>query len=134
MLNYQEYINEKLNIEPITKDRLGRLKNNIGIHIYQDRYGECLISRDEIKNSRFTEVAKVSDLSDVLNWVDEYDPTAVIYSIHLVKELMEMFGYTSLDDAFENFAFSCFDPSEASDIITTIEDKENYERAMKKAK
>jgi hypothetical protein len=127
-------LSEKLNIKPITKDRLGRLKDNLGIHIYQDHYGECLISREEVKNSRFTEVAKVSDLSDVLNWIEEYDPTAAIYSIHLVKDLIEEFGYSSLEDAFENFAVSCFDPSDASDVITVIEDMENYERAMKNAK
>lgn len=109
ILKAKEYISEKLEIQPVSKDRLAHLKDN-GFFIYQDRWGQAFISPEALKSNKFEFVKRTYSISDAMNFIDyELEPTSVLYSAKMIQQLVEFHGFDSMEELIEA-GMTIFDP------------------------
>lgn len=121
ILKAKEYISEKLEIQPVSKDRLAHLKDK-GFFIYQDRWGQAFVSPEALKSNKFEFVKRTYSISDAMNFIDyELEPTSVLYSAKMVHQLVEFHGFNSMDELLEA-AITLFDPDTVGDMKITFID------------
>lgn len=121
ILKAKEYISEKLEIQPVSKDRLAHLKDN-GFFIYQDKWGQAFISPEALKSNKFEFVKRTYSISDAMDYIDnELEPTSVLYSAKMVQQLVEFYGFDSMDELIKA-AITLFDPDTINNTETKLID------------
>lgn len=121
ILKAKEYINEKLTIQPVSKDRLAHLKDK-GFFIYQDKWGQAFISPEALKSNKFEFVKRTYSISDAMEFIDyELEPTSVLYSAKMVQQLVEFHGFDSMEELLEA-GMTIFDPDTVGDMKITFID------------
>jgi len=121
ILKAKEYIREKLTIQPVSKDRLAHLKDK-GFFIYQDRWGQAFISPEALKSNKFEFVKRTYSISDAMDYIDnELEPTSVLYSAKMVQQLVEFYGFDSMDELIKA-AITLFDPDTINNTETKLID------------
>lgn len=121
ILKAKEYISEKLEIQPVSKDRLAHLKDK-GFFIYQDKWGQAFISPEALKSNKFEFVKRTYSISDAMEFIDyELEPTSVLYSAKMVQQLVEFHGFDSMEELLEA-GMTIFDPDTVGDMKITFID------------
>ena len=121
ILKAKEYISEKLEIQPVSKDRLAHLKDK-GFFIYQDKWGQAFISPEALKSNKFEFVKRTYSISDAMEFIDyELEPTSILYSAKMVQQLVEFHGFDSMEELLEA-GMTIFDPDTVGDMKITFID------------
>lgn len=116
ILKSKNFVNEKLNIKPVTKTLLTAIKDGKkGIKIYQDRWGQAFISEAPLESKKLTYVDTKYSLSDVDDFLDnELEPTCKLYSAAMIQTLLDYFGFETIDDMIDA-KIGIFDPDTIND-------------------
>ena len=121
ILKSNDYISEKLDIEPITKDRLTNWKNG-AFFIYQDKSRTTFVSKEALKSNKFNFVKMFHSISDAMDFVSfeiEPRPTAIYYSAKMTEQLIEFQKQINVDikntEELINGGIVLFDPDTVND-------------------
>lgn len=119
ILKSKNFVNEKLNIKPVTKTLLTAIKDGKkGIKIYQDRWGQAFISEAPLESKKLTHIDTKYSLSDVDDFLDnELEPTSKLYSAAMIQTLLDYFGFENIDDMIDA-KIGIFDPDTINDTNT----------------
>lgn len=122
ILKAKEYISEKLEIQPVSKDRLAHLKDK-GFFIYQDKWGQAFVSPEAIKSSKLSFVKRVFSINDMFDFIElELNPTTTIYSPKMIQKLIDFYGFDSMEDIMDNKGINLFDPDTVNNTQITYID------------
>ena len=139
ILKSNDYISEKLGIEPITKDRLTNWKNG-AFFIYQDKSRTTLVSTEALKSNKFDFVKMFHSISDARDFVS-FDikprPTAIYYSAKMTEQLIEFQKQINVDikntEELINGGIVLFDPDTVNDAeIKLIDNTLDFNRWLLK--
>ena len=128
--DYKTFIGEKMNIAPMTKDRLDRISKGEGLYyVYKDTDGESVYVSDfPLRWDGIEEIGKYRDFGDALKSISDYDTGNTLYSANIANTVMKAFKYETLDDIF-NDGIGLFDPKKKdfeSAVLPTITEVVRY--------
>lgn len=128
--DYKSFIGEKMNIAPMTKDRLDRISKGEGLfYVYKDTDGESVYVSDfPLRWDGIDGIGKYRDFNDAVKSISNYDTANTLYSANIANTVMDTFKYDTLDKIYEN-GIRLFDPKTKdfeSAVLPTITDVVGY--------
>lgn len=128
--DYKSFIGEKINIAPMTKNRLDRISKGEGLfYVYKDTDGESVYVSDfPLRWDGIEGIGKYRDFNDAVKSISYYDTANTLYSANIANTVMREFKYDSLDGIFKD-GIQLFDPKTKdfeSAVLPTITDVVRY--------
>lgn len=140
VLDYNGFVNEKLKIQPISKESLENISNGIAkaksseikkFWIYAGQNGMYYVSDIELDGvGGIVLKLKTDRFSTVEEYINDFEDESFAFSINLLSLVKNMYGYLDEEETFDNHIF--FNTS-TLEFVENIDDYYKIRKAKQKA-